>query len=67
MEIKTDTQPAQFAIYLTNGLLYDRLHELAAEYSLPVEKLADLAVERLIEDVEFVRGLRTGILHQIGV
>lgn len=58
MEAKRQT--AQFAIYLTNGLLYDRLHELAAEYSLPVEELANLAVERLIRDVEFVRGLRCG-------
>ena len=58
MEAKRQT--AQFAIYLTNGLLYDRLHELAAEYSLPVEELANLAVKRLIRDVEFVRGLRCG-------
>ena len=60
MKMEAKRQTAQFAIYLTNGLLYDRLHELAAEYSLPVEKLADLAVERLIGDVEFVRGLRGG-------
>ena len=65
--METKRQTAQFTIYLTNGLLYDRLHELAAEYSLLVEQLADLAVERLIGDVEFVRGLRTGILHQNGV
>ena len=58
--METKRQTAQFAIYLTSGLLYDRLHELAAEYSLPVEQLADLAVERLIRDVEFVRGLRCG-------
>ena len=64
MEIKTNAQPAHFAIYLTNGLLYDRLHELAAEYSLPVEQLADLAVERLVRDVEFVRGLRHGIVSR---
>lgn len=60
-------QEAQFAIYLTNGLFYDRLHELAAEYALPVEQLADLAVERLIGDVEFVRSLRTESIHRNGV
>ena len=49
-----------YAIYLTNGLLYDRLYQLAAEYTLPVERLAELAVERLLQDVEFVRGLRSG-------
>ena len=60
MDNQTNRHPAPFAVYLTSGLLYDRLHELAAEYSLPVEQLADLAVERLIRDVEFVRGLRCG-------
>ena len=49
-----------FAIYLTNGLLYDRLHTLAAEYALPVETLSDLAVARLLSDVELVRELRNG-------
>ena len=49
-----------YAIYLTNGLLYDRLRQLAAEYTMPVERLAELAVERLLQDVEFVRGLRCG-------
>ena len=49
-----------YDIYLTNGLLYDRLYQLAEEYTLPVERLAELAVERLLQDVEFVRGLRSG-------
>ena len=49
-----------YAVYLTDGLLYDRLHTLAAEYALPVETLADLAVKRLLSDVELVRGLRNG-------
>ena len=40
--------------------LYDRLHTLAAEYALPVEKLTDLAVGRLLRDVELVRELRNG-------
>lgn len=62
--METKRQTAQFAIYLTSGLLFDRLHELAAEYSLPVEQLADLAVERLIRDVEFVRDLRHGIVSR---
>ena len=26
-----------FAIYLTDGLLYDKLHQFATEYTLPVE------------------------------
>lgn len=50
----------QFALYLTNGFLYDKLHMLSAEYTIPVEELADLAVKRFVEDVELVRNLRTG-------
>lgn len=49
-----------FAIRLTEPFLYDRLHILAAEYSVPVELLADAAVKRLLEDVDFVRDLRAG-------
>ena len=49
-----------FAVYLTDGMLYDKLHRLAAEFSLPVELLADLAVKRLTDDIELVRALRMG-------
>ena len=58
--LKNETNGQAYAVYLTNGLLYDRLHTLAAEYALPVEKLTDLAVGRLLSDVEMVRGLRNG-------
>ena len=49
-----------FAIYLTDGMLYDKLHRFAAEYSLPVETLVNLAVKRLEDDIELVRRLRSG-------
>ena len=49
-----------FAIYLTDGMLYDKLHRFAAEYSLPVEVLVNLAVKRLEGDIELVRNLRSG-------
>ena len=58
--LKNERNGQAYAVYLTNGLLYDRLHTLAAEYALPVEKLTDLAVGRLLRDVELVRGLRNG-------
>lgn len=58
--MKNETNGQAYAVYLTNGLLYDRLHTLAVEYALPVEKLTDLAVGRLLSDVELVRGLRNG-------
>ena len=53
-------QKELFAVYITNGMLYDRLNRLAAEYSMPVEALTELAVKRLVDDVELFRALRKG-------
>lgn len=49
-----------FTVQLTNPMLYDRLRTLSAEYDLSVEYLVNMAVRRLIDDVDFVRSLRTG-------
>jgi len=49
-----------FMIQLTDPMLYDRLHTLSAEYSVSVEALVNVAVKRLIDDVDFVRNLRIG-------
>ena len=50
----------KFMIQLTDPMLYDRLHTLSVEYSISVESLVNLAVERLVDDVDFVRSLRAG-------
>lgn len=50
----------KFTVQLTNAMSYDRLHTLAAEYSMSVDTLINLAVKRLISDIDFVRNLRTG-------
>ena len=49
-----------FRIQITDPMLYDRLHTLSVEYSLPVELLVNVAVKRLVNDVDFVRVLRIG-------
>ena len=49
-----------FRIHIEYPMLYDRLHTLSAEYSVSVEMLVNVAVKRLVEDVDFVRSLRTG-------
>ncbi len=49
-------------IRLTDPMLYDRLHTLSAEYSLSVGTLVNIAVKRLIDDVDFVRNIRLGKL-----
>lgn len=50
----------KFIIQLTDPMLYDQLHTLSVEYSISVESLVNLAVERLVDDVDFVRSLRAG-------
>lgn len=47
-----------FTVQLTDPMLYDRLRTLSAEYDLSVEYLVNMAVRRLMDDVEFVRNLR---------
>ena len=49
-----------FSVQLTDPMLYDRLRSLSAEYDLSAETLVNIAVKRLIEDVDFIRSLRTG-------
>lgn len=49
-----------FTVRLTDPMLYDRLHTLSVEYSLPMELLVNIAVKRLVDDVDFVRSLRAG-------
>lgn len=48
----------KFMVQLSNPMLYDRLHNLAAEYSVSVEFLVNAAAQRLVEDVDFIRNLR---------
>lgn len=49
----------RYEFYLSNSFLYDQLHILAAEYSLPVEQLVEWALTRFVADVEFFRELRS--------
>ena len=41
-------------------MLGDTLHTLSVEYDLPEELLVNVAVKRLVDDIEFVRDLRIG-------
>ena len=43
-----------------NPPLYDKLLILALEYSVTVDLLIDIAVKRLIDDIELLRNLRAG-------
>lgn len=50
----------QLTVQFVNAMLYDKLHILSVEYNLSTDQLANLAVKRLLDDVEFVRSLRVG-------
>lgn len=57
---KNSGSKEDFAVRITSPMLYDRLHTLSAEYSLGTDLLTNIAVKRLLDDVEFVRNLRIG-------
>lgn len=54
------TSKENLVIRVTNPMLYDKLHTLSAEYSLSTEFLVNVAVDRLLDDIDFVRNLRNG-------
>ncbi len=58
--IDNEKSKEDFVVRLTNPMSYDRLHTLSAEYSVSTELLVNVAVERLIDDINFVRKLRSG-------
>ena len=61
---KVETRSENFKVWLNDPMLYDRLHTLSTEYSVPVELLVNLAVKRLIDDVDLVRSLRMGKVRE---
>jgi hypothetical protein len=52
------TETMEITIKFDKAMTYDVIHALSAELTLPVEKLMNIAAERLISDINFVRDLR---------
>ena len=50
----------KITVQFANPLLNDRLHTLAAEYSVPAGVLISIAVKHLLDDVNLLRDLRAG-------
>ena len=46
--------------YNLNPIFADRLYELAKEYSVSRDALINIAVRKLIEDIDLLRDLRIG-------
>ena len=60
VDVKNSNSMEKFTVQLMDPLLYDKLYILAAEYSISVETLINIAIKRFIEDIDFVRSLRVG-------
>ena len=50
----------KITIEFNDMMLHDKLRALAAECSIPANKFVMLVIKRLVEDIEFLRNLRTG-------
>jgi len=46
-------------VKFSNLLLFDRLYELSIEYSVSADLLINVAVKKLIDDVDLLRNLRS--------
>ena len=59
-ELKNSVAGESFVVRISDPMLFDRLVSLSAEYSVPTELLVNVAIKKLIEDVDLVRKLRAG-------
>lgn len=57
---KCNSSMEKFTIQIKAPMLYDRIRTLSDEYSVSEEFLINVAVKRLIDDIDFVRNLRAG-------
>jgi len=47
-------------VEIEDYIMYDKLNSLVIEYMTTVDRLVNVSIRRLIDDVEFVRELRMG-------
>lgn len=58
--MENEIRKEEFTVRLTDSMLYDRLRTLSAEYTLSAELLVNIAVKRLLDDIDLMRDLRAG-------
>ena len=61
IDMECSENSEKFTVRLSTPMLYDRLYNLAAEYSVSVEFLVNVAIQRLVGDVDFIRNLRQNV------
>ena len=62
VDVKNSNSMEKFTVQLMDPLLYDKLYILAAEYSISVETLINIAIKRFIEDIDFEMCIRDSSL-----
>ena len=60
IELKNSIAGESLVIRISDPMLFDRLVSLSVEYSVSTELLVNVAIKKLIEDVDLVRKLRAG-------
>ena len=59
VQLKINSQE-HITVQLEEPILFDKLHTLSTEYSVSMDLLVNLAVKRLIDDIDLIRNLRIG-------
>lgn len=59
VQLKINSQE-HVIVQLEEPMLFDKLHTLSAEYSVSMDLLVNLAIKRLIDDIDLIRNLRIG-------
>ena len=59
--VQLKINPQEYVIVqLEEPMLFDKLHTLSTEYSVSMDLLVNLAIKRLIDDIDLIRNLRIG-------
>ena len=64
VQLKINSQE-HVIVQLEEPILFDKLHTLSAEYSVSMDLLVNLAVKRLIDDIDLIRSLRIGKIQGV--
>ena len=60
IELKNTETQEVIVVRVSDPMLYDKLLSLSVEYSISMESLVNVAIKKLLCDVDLVRNLRTG-------
>ena len=59
-QTKNNTSDEKYVTTQIPDYLFDKISDLAKEYSMFPDELTAIAVKKLLDDIDFVRSLRSG-------